>query len=193
MTVIFVSGTIGSGKSQFCNALLQLGAEVVSADQIVANFYKNDLWCSSLEVYLKQNFRDQTGSFSKEILAAATFAQPALRDSLESFIHPQVRAKLEKIISVSTAAVFVYEIPILRTTTDISIANVLVRVDSSPEIRLMRLVSRGMRETDALARMNAQDSDQLRNVAVDIVVTNDGSIEDLQAKALQLYMLWSKS
>lgn len=192
MTVIFVSGTIGSGKSQFCRALSELGAQVVSADLIVAEFYSDDSWCQSLEFHLQQNFRDESGAFSKSELAASAFADPSLRHSLETFIHPQVRAKLQEIIAESEAKVLVYEIPILRTDTDISLADYVVRVDCAFDVRLGRLIARGMSESDALARMKVQDADESRNVPVDAVVTNDGSIEDLNNQASQLYKLWSK-
>jgi dephospho-CoA kinase len=192
MTVIFVSGTIGSGKSQFCAALAKLGAESVSADQIVADLYSDDKWCHSLEDFVQQSFRDSSGKFDKTALAAAAFSDEKLRQALERFIHPQVRAKLQEAIAKSQSKVFVYEIPILRTDTDRSIADVVVRVDAPFDLRLARLISRGMTEDDALTRMNVQDADKQRNVDVDVVVTNDGTVQRLQDQADQLFEIWSK-
>ena len=192
MTVVFVSGLIGAGKSEFCSCLHQAGADVVSADDLVANLYADDDWCAKLELVLGSVFRDRQGFFDKSKLAQTVFNNPDLLEKLEKFIHPQVQNELRQMISESEASVFVYEIPILRTTTDTSLADVIVLVEAPREVRLDRLISRGMSSADAEQRMLTQEQDSLRQSFADVIINNDGSPQELLQNAKVLFEKWNK-
>lgn len=191
MTVIFVSGLIGAGKSEFCSYLQQCGADVVSADVLVAEMYEDADWCRSLENALGREFRKTNKQFDKAKLAQTVFNSPELLETLEQFIHPQVKALLQQRITQSTASVFVYEIPILRTDTDLSLADVVVLVEAPRALRLERLIARGMSSTDATQRMLIQEQDSDRVSTADVIVENAGTQNDLRTQAQLLFEKWS--
>lgn len=192
MTVVFVSGLIGAGKSEFCSYLHQAGAEVVSADELVSNLYDDNDWCNELELILGSEFRDRQGRFDKAKLAQTVFNQPDLLEKLEKFIHPQVQTQLRNLISQSKATVFVYEIPILRTSTDTSLADVIVLVEAPREVRLSRLIARGMSPADAEQRMLTQEQDSSRQSFADVIINNEATPQDLLLKANELYEKWDQ-
>lgn len=62
-------------------------------------------------------------------------------------------------------------------------------VDAKPATQLDRLVRlRGMTESDARARMDAQATREQRLAVADLVIDNDGPLEDLES---QVRTVWS--
>jgi dephospho-CoA kinase len=62
-------------------------------------------------------------------------------------------------------------------------------VEASPELREDRAVARGSERADVRRRMAQQATDEQRRSIADVVLTNDGSAEDLTA---QVDELWSR-
>lgn len=63
-------------------------------------------------------------------------------------------------------------------------------VDAAPETQLDRLVRlRGMTEADARARMAAQATREQRRAVADLVIDNDGPVEELEA---QVRTVWAE-
>ena len=61
-------------------------------------------------------------------------------------------------------------------------------VDADEEVRLARLVAgRGMSEADARARMAAQAPRSDRLALADVVLANNGSLEDLDGQVAELW------
>jgi dephospho-CoA kinase len=62
-------------------------------------------------------------------------------------------------------------------------------VDCRDDVRLERAVSRGMDETDARARMNAQPARSEWLAVADVVVPNHRTVDELQAAVARLVPL----
>lgn len=61
-------------------------------------------------------------------------------------------------------------------------------VDAAPETQLDRLVRlRGMTEADARARMAAQATREQRRAVADLVIDNDGPVEELVARVREVW------
>lgn len=61
-------------------------------------------------------------------------------------------------------------------------------VDAAPETQLDRLVRlRGMTEGDARARMAAQATREQRRAVADLVIDNDGPVEELAARVREVW------
>lgn len=191
MTVAFVSGDIGSGKSSFCEALQGLGATWISSDGLVAEIYRKDpTVIAELETALGQNVRDPSGELNRSVLAAAIFSDSAARSSVEAIVHPRVQRMFQEKLSAAATALVVYEVTALKTTTDTSAADVICEVVAQPEVRIERLLAKGYTRDEAAARIAAQLNDTSRRHDVDVIVDNSGSIEDLHAAAQRLYAQW---
>ena len=63
----------------------------------------------------------------------------------------------------------------------------MVVVTAPVETRVRRLVSRGLSEDDARARIAAQASDDARLAIADLVVDNSGDLEALDAEVDRLW------
>jgi dephospho-CoA kinase len=67
--------------------------------------------------------------------------------------------------------------------------DLVVIVEAPEQVRLERLVGRGMSADDARRRMAAQASDAERRKVADVVLDNSGSEADLEA---QIDTLWAR-
>ena len=190
--MVFVFGDIGSGKSALCADFARLGANVISSDEIVAELYLQDEgMVRDVESALKVSVRDVEGNVDKRRIAEAIFVDPSARALVEAVVHPRVARALRERLMESKSLVTVYEVSALKRTSDTSSADVLVRVVADDDIRLERLMSRGMTRTDARKRMASQAEDSTRMDVQDVTVSNNGTREELFREAERLMAAWS--
>jgi dephospho-CoA kinase len=62
----------------------------------------------------------------------------------------------------------------------------VISVEAPVEQRLDRAIARGATEIDVRARLAAQGSGDARRAGSDLILQNDGSLEDLRAKVRNL-------
>src|SRR5918997_194283 len=110
---VAVTGSFASGKSTFVNILGELGAETVSADEIVHDLLAADEQTISLvaERFGREVLKER--GVDRRALGRRVFGDSeALRD-LEEILHPLVRRETDRRIAASGAGLFVAEIPLL--------------------------------------------------------------------------------
>jgi dephospho-CoA kinase len=129
------------------------------------------------------------GAVDRERLARLVFEDPSARRDLEAIVHPQVARLFAEAVTPyrDTDAVVVYDVPLLVEAGLAPMFDVVVVVAASEETRVARLVARGMAEEDARARMRSQTSDGDRERAADVVLVNDGDVEDLRRAVRDLW------
>ncbi len=96
MLTIGVTGGLGSGKSAAMKIFLELGANVLNADDIAKQLLKVD---RELVEKVKSTFGDDcyiNGELQTTILAARAFHTPEDLKKLNAISHPALKAHLEK-------------------------------------------------------------------------------------------------
>ncbi len=178
VTVVFVSGGLGSGKSTFTKLCAKHGATTLNADEIVSRLYEDDhQMVQEIEKVLGSEIKNIDGSVNKQQIAAKIYSDSELREKVENIIHPRVQASLK--VKISGDGIFVYEIPVLNSKTNLSFADYVVIVQADEKRRIERAVARGMRREDALSRIEVQKkNDFIPSGAV--LVSNNGSLADLE-------------
>jgi dephospho-CoA kinase len=187
-----LTGGIGSGKSTVSEMLERRGAVVVDADKIV-----RELQQPGTEVYeeIVEAFGPEVvapdGSLDRERLAKIVFGEPEALERLNRITHPRVGERFaERVTELrETDRIVVLDIPLLGASREGSgrVADAVVVVTASEEVRLQRLVARGMSAEDAEARMAAQITDDERRKIADRVLDNDGSVDELEAQVDELW------
>ncbi|MDK6241003.1 dephospho-CoA kinase [Winkia sp. UMB3158] len=185
-----VSGGIGAGKSTVSATLAELGAQVVSADQISHDLTAGDgdALPPIRAAFGSAVFRAD-GSLDRQQLAKRVFGDDEARARLERIMHPLIQARARSFLdAVEPGKVRVYDIPLLVETgfeTD------LVLIVWAPlQVRVQRLIGRGLSEDEARARMAAQVSDTERLQVADVVVNNSGKQEEVR-RAIE-EVLWPR-
>ena len=171
MTKIAITGNIAAGKSVVENILRDKGYIVYDADKIA-----HEILANSQEV--RQTFSEfdilENGEISREKLGKLVFNNNELRKNLENIIHPQVKNFIKEL---NDDLVFV-AVPLLFEANMQDLFDKIIFVSAPQEIRLKRLMARNnLTEQEAMARINAQESEEEKIKKSDFVIVNDGALE----------------
>ncbi|MEV4458571.1 dephospho-CoA kinase [Microbispora sp. NPDC049633] len=185
MLKVGLTGGIGSGKSEVSRRLAARGAVVIDADKIAREVVEPGTpgLAEIVEAFGEDVLRPD-GTLDRERLGAIVFADAEKLKVLNGIVHPKVGERTQQLQrEAPDDAVVVYDVPLLAENNLAPLYDVVVVVDTPDEVRLDRLRRfRGMPEADARARIAAQASREDRLRIADIVVGNEGSLEELDAR-----------
>lgn len=187
MTFVVVTGPIGSGKSSLSAALAKLGAQVFNADGEVHRLYRED---KALQKEISQlvgtNLVSEDGSLDRRRLGELVFADESLRRSLETLVHPKVQETFRNYLQDHRSNVVVYDVSFFRSGV-VPDPDLVIWVEAPSEVRIERLLQRGLTRKDALRRIEIQDEVLVRPEGSVEVFVNDGSQEAIQAFANRIW------
>ncbi|HEU4495149.1 MAG TPA: dephospho-CoA kinase [Rubrobacteraceae bacterium] len=183
---IAVTGPFASGKSTFVRLLGELGAETVSADEIVHHLLAQDE--ATISRIVERFGEDTLGErgVDRRALGRKVFGDPeALRD-LEEILHPLVRGETKRRVAASDADLFVVEVPLLFEGGTGSDYDYTVAVAVPEERRRAWAAERGVDEA-ALRAIEARQLPQEEKARrADVVVQNDAGVDKLKKQAEEL-------
>ncbi|XVQ88960.1 dephospho-CoA kinase [Microbispora siamensis] len=190
MLKVGLTGGIGSGKSEVSRRLAARGAVVVDADKIAREVVEPGTpgLAEIVEAFGEDVLRPD-GTLDRERLGAIVFADAEKLKVLNGIVHPKVGERSEQLQrEAPDDAVVVYDVPLLAENNLAALYDVVIVVDTPDEVRLERLLRfRGMPEADARARIAAQASREDRLRIADIVMRNEGSLDDLDAQVDRIW------
>ena len=180
MLSVALTGGIGSGKSTVAEIFEELGAIVIDSDHLAREVIERGT--SGYDAVLSR-FGDsilKEGEIDRSALGAIVFADEEARKDLEAIIHPLVRERSEKIAShAGDSKIVINQIPLLVETSGAKRFDFVITVEADLEIRRERLRARGMKDYEISRRISAQASDEEREAIANIVITNNGSLDEL--------------
>ncbi|SCG69132.1 dephospho-CoA kinase [Micromonospora siamensis] len=179
-----LTGGIGSGKSAVAARLAALGALVVDADRIAREVVAPGTeGLAEIVAAFSERVLDPHGALDRAALGALVFADEAARRRLEAITHPRVRARTAELVAAAGPdAVVVNDVPLLVEVGLAPTYHLVVVVQTAVEIRLERLArDRGMPRAEAERRIAAQADDERRRACADVVLSNDGGLDELHA------------
>jgi dephospho-CoA kinase len=183
---IAVTGPFASGKSTFIRLLGELGAETVSADEIVHHLLAQDE--ATISRIVERFGEDTLGErgVDRRALGRKVFGDPeALRD-LEEILHPLVRRETKRRVAASDADLFVAEVPLLFEGGTGGDYDYTVAVAVPEERRRAWAAERGVDEA-ALRAIEARQLPQEEKARrADVVVQNDAGVDKLKEQAEEL-------
>jgi dephospho-CoA kinase len=187
---IAVTGPFASGKSTFVGLLGELGAETVSADEIVHDLLAEDeATISSVVERFGDDVRDEQG-VDRRALGRKVFGDPEALQDLENILHPLVRRETQRRIAVSEAGLFVAEVPLLFEGGSSADYDYTVAVVVPEERRRAWAAERGVDEAALMAIETRQLRQEEKARQADVVVQNDGDVDKLRRQAEEL---WERS
>ena len=176
MVVVGLTGGIGAGKSTFAALLADRGADVIDVDAIGREVIAPGTpGAAAVEA--------RFGTSDRRRLAQIVFGDEAARHDLEAISWPRIEEELRRRVAVATAGIVVLDMAVLAQGLGKGIYGPVVTVEAPVELRIARLIERGMDEADARARMQAQTGEEERRAIAHVIVVNDGSIDALTRDA----------
>ena len=190
MLTIALTGGIGSGKTAVGEILANFGAVVIDSDQLARQVVERGT--PGFDQIVAQ-FGDEilkNGDLDRAALASLIFTDPKKRLELEQITHPLIRQEFAKIIkSLPEDAIVFNQIPLLVESKHDYKFDYIVTVSTSEEIRVARLLKRGLTKDQITKRIQAQATDSEREVIADLIIKNEKSQEELFTQVEKLWEL----
>ncbi|KDQ66587.1 dephospho-CoA kinase [Streptomyces sp. NTK 937] len=190
MLKVGLTGGIGAGKSEVSRLLVRYGAVLVDADRIAREVVEPGTpGLASVVETFGPGILAADGTLDRPALGAIVFADPDRLAALNALVHPLVAARAAELErAAGPDAIVVHDVPLLAENGLAPLYDLVVVVDAAPGTQLDRLVRlRGMTERDARARMAAQATREQRLAVADLVVDNDGPLDDLEPQVRRIW------
>ncbi len=196
MLIVGLTGGIGAGKSTVAGLLASHGAAVVDVDALGREIIAPG--GAAVEPVLERfgdHLRGPDGGVDRPALAAIVFNDPDELAALNEISHPAINELLDERISsiceAGTASVVVLDMAVLTESTlgrnTRFPYEIVVTVEAPPDVRMERLVERGMSADDAKARLASQATDEQRREVSNFVIGNGGTADELTDATAQLW------
>jgi dephospho-CoA kinase len=177
-----LTGGIASGKSEALSALERLGAVTLSSDAVVAEL----LTTGEVRDMLVERFGDEVapdGEVDRNAVADVVFGDPEQREWLEGVLWPRVgqrifswREELDEADPPPRAAVV--EVPLLFEAGMEAAFDKTIAIVADEAVREERAGTRGHRGVESRTSRQLSQDEKARRA--DIVVRNDGTLEELE-------------
>ena len=191
---IGLTGGIGTGKTEVSRILRDLGAEVISADDVAHETYEPNTrgWTEIVHEF-GPGVLTAGGAIDRAKLGSVVFADRARLDRLNAIVHPRTRELVEERVRRLGAAgrqTVVVEVPLLveAMAQDGKWASLIDEVwvtTSAEDLVVERLMGRGGLDEAAIrARVGSQVPQSERLAYADVVIENTGSLGELRERVV---------
>ena len=193
MRTIGLIGAIGAGKSVVRAALSDLGAAVIDADRVGHAIYEPGTpGFGAVVGAFGTGIVDAAGRIDRPTLGALVFSDAAKLARLNAIVHPLIRAEIERQLDEirleGRAPAAIVEAAILIEAGWNTLVDEIWLVVARRQHVLERLASsRGLSSAQVDARLARQSTDAERRRFADVVIENDGSLDDLRQRVRALW------
>jgi len=191
--LIGLTGGIGSGKTTVSDLLAKLGAGIIDTDLIAHQITApNGAAISLIEKQFGPDFIAADGALNRDKMRSLVFTSPQARKSLETITHPLIRQETTRQalqLNKDGAPYLVFVVPLLLESGSWRhLIDLLVVVDCPKETQIKRVMQRSNLPEEEVERiLAAQASREDRLKHADVVIENQGSLEELEAEVENLH------
>ena len=192
MFVIGLIGGIGSGKSSVSAILHSLGVEIIDADKVGHEAYtpNSEGWKKVISVFGQDNVGPEN-EIDRKKLGGIVFSDPSEMEKLNKLMHPIIHNLVEekiKLLSNQGVKVVVLEAAILIEANWQDLTDEIWLAKSNQEVVIERVQLRNnFTREEIIKRIQSQMSNDEREKHSDIVIDNNGTIEQLEEKVKTLW------
>ena len=193
MLTIGVTGGIGSGKSTVTKFLDELGAPIIDADKVGhAIFAPDGPAYGDVIAAFGRGILASDGTIDRKKLGPIVFADAGALKRLNSIVHPKMFARMRGMIEHLRAGgernPIVVEAAILIEANWQALFDEIWLVIASKERVVERIErDRGLKPEQTEARIRAQLPDAERKKHSSLVISNNGTIDELREEIAHLW------
>ena len=180
--IIGITGGIASGKSTVTEFLRQQGYQVIDADQVVHELQEpgERLYQALLSTFGSAILQED-GRLDRPKLGAMIFGNPDLLTQSSQLQNEIIREELahRRDLLAETEDIFFMDLPLLFELEYDNWFDQIWLVDVTEETQLSRLMARNdLSQEEAEKRISAQLSLQEKRKRADVLIDNNGSLEE---------------
>ena len=175
--LIGLTGGIGSGKSAVGNFFIELGIDVVDADDLARAAIAEGTQGSDLIIKRFGNdILDHSQQIDRKKLRKVIFGNPEEKQFLESIIHPEVAKAMTEFVKNAQSPYKMIIVPLLFETDSQNMYDRVLFIDTSEELQIKRTSARdGVDEANIKSIIGNQlPRNEKLKLADDIIVNNAG-------------------
>jgi dephospho-CoA kinase len=192
MLKIGITGSIGCGKSEVCRLLEQSGIPIIRADLVASEIMDSN---EEIKSQVKRAFGEQAylpdGKLDRKQMADTIFTDESAKKIINQIVHPVVieyqKKQLEKLEQsgkyqfAGVEAALIFEAGVEKQF------DVMVVVAASEKTVIQRLIKRdGLSKPGIIKRIRSQMPLSEKIKRADIVIHNDGSLDELNHEVNRL-------
>jgi len=192
--IIGLTGGIASGKSTVSQKLAELGAIIVDGDKIAHEVMQPDLPAyAEIVEHFGNEILNPDRTIDRNRLGAIVFSDPVQMRALNRIVRPWIYKAIDKEIETRRLAhpnaVLVLDIPLLFEAGLDKICDQIWVVWVDRETQISRLMARNsITQEEAIQRIESQMPLDEKARRADIVIDNNGSMEDTLSLATGYYL-----
>ena len=187
--IVGLTGGIGSGKSAAGKYFVELGIDVIDADDISKNILDKNI--KAKELFIKNfgdKFLDKKNNINRDLLRSEIFVNEEKKNILESIIHPIVREEITKFINQSDSIYKLIMVPLIYETNSQDFYDKIIVVDCNEENQILRASERDNKSKENIINIiNNQASRDNRNSIADEIILNDSTLDNLRDQVIRVH------
>ncbi|MGL5231044.1 MAG: dephospho-CoA kinase [Cetobacterium sp.] len=184
--ILGLTGGIGSGKSTVSKIFLSMGIKVFDADLIAKDILETEEVKEEIkEKFGKEFINLKNNSIDKELLKKEVFNNSKKLKILNEIVHPKVVDIYKKkyLEYKDRKKIVIFDIPLLFEVNLQRYCDKVMVVDIDLNVQIERIKNRDNIDIPLIKKIiSAQMSREERNMKADILIENNGSLEELKQK-----------
>jgi dephospho-CoA kinase len=189
---IGLTGGIGAGKSTVASMFAELGVPIVDADRVAREVVEPGTdGLREVVAQFGEGVLDANGALDRGKLGETVFADESKRRTLNAILHPRIAiASMQRLNEHQQAGhrYAIYEAALLVENGTYRMFGGLIVVAAHETNQLARVAKRDALDDDAIrARIASQLPLEQKIAVADWVIWNDGTLEDLRARVVQVH------
>ena len=192
MMIIGLTGSIAMGKSEAARILAAYGVPVFDSDAEVHRLYDSEQGAKLIAPFVPEATREN--KVNREFVTKAVLADGTLLSKLEKVVHAEIRQRRKAFIETANARgvkAVIVDIPLLFETDSQKDVDKTIVVSASAATQKARVLARpNMTEERFKMILGRQMPDEEKCKIADVIIQNDGTIEELKAKLMAQMQKW---
>ena len=180
---VLLTGGIASGKSAASAYFESLGVAVIDADRVSRELVQpGQPALAQIVAQFGEDMLTPGGELNRQALRQRVFADPAERKRLEGILHPLIRERMQEQAEQARSPYVLLVVPLFVETGKSYPCERVLLIDTAEATQRQRLTTRdGSSDQQVQQLLAAQAGRTARIDAADDVISNNGSLEELQA------------
>lgn len=186
MRIIGLAGGVGGGKSTVALLLKELGATTVDLDKVGHEVLKHADVKNQLVNHFGEKILSTDGEIDRRTLGYIVYNDRKALATLNSIVHPAIDAEInEKVREYQQRGVEVLVLEaavMLESGRQFQVDEIWVTTASQEAVLERLKESRVFSEGTVRARINSQMSNEERAKLADVIIDNEGTLDELRQK-----------